>query len=684
VAGAELSREINRAWLGIATQSVFQCLLMKYLEIPASYALVAGDVPRHGRALLGDDFLPLHPEQSDAEILAALRAALADKDALLEKIDRAHARVLRQRSTDAFAGRVLDTFRQALARRAPRPAGPSARATGVAPLPQPDGDSQAGQGIRLSLCMIVRDNAGTIRAALESIRPWVDEMVVVDTGSKDDTPAIAERLGARVFHFPWCDDFSAARNESLRHARGEWVVWMDSDDTIDPDNARRLRELVQKAHDPRVLGYVVSVRCPGPGPEGDSDVTVVQHVKLFRNLPQLRFDGRIHEQVLPAIRALGGEVAWTDLFVVHSGYDHSPEGQKRKLERDLRLLHLELQERPNHPFTLFNLAMTCTDAGRYEDGVRYARGSIAGSAEGSHLRKAYAYLVCCHDKLGQKDAAWQACLEGLGKFPLDDELRFRRGALLQGRGQLKEAAQAYLELLGTREEAHFGSVVDGIAGHLARHNLALVYRDLGDLAGEEQQWRLAVGEKPHYRPGWRGLGDVLVRRGDLDGALAVAEQLMGNGHLRGEGRLIRSAVSSARGDHRAAREELEQALAERPGDTDLLEALCRLLFERGDPAEAERALRELARRCPDNASAQHNLGLVCLRLRRPEEATQAFQEALRLRPDAAHTHLHLGQALKEAGRLAEACAAWEAALRLEPDNQAARAELGQAQGPNAG
>src|SRR5207248_4522288 len=85
----------------------------------------------------------------------------------------------------------------------------------------------------LSLCMIVRDNARTIRACLESIRPWVDEMVVVDTGSQDETPRLAAGLGARLFSFPWCDDFSAARNESLRHARGDWLFWMDSDDTID-------------------------------------------------------------------------------------------------------------------------------------------------------------------------------------------------------------------------------------------------------------------------------------------------------------------------------------------------------------------------------------------------------------------------------------------------------------------
>ena len=90
------------------------------------------------------------------------------------------------------------------------------------------------------------------------------------------------------------------------------------------------------------LAFTMQVHCPGFGDDGepDFDVTMVDHVKLFRNRPDLRFDHRIHEQVLPAIRAAGGEVAWSDLYVVHSGSDQSPAGKAKKLERDLRILHL--------------------------------------------------------------------------------------------------------------------------------------------------------------------------------------------------------------------------------------------------------------------------------------------------------------------------------------------------------
>jgi O-antigen biosynthesis protein len=127
---------------------------------------------------------------------------------------------------------------------------------------------------RLSLCMIVRDAAGTLPACLAGIRPWVDELVIVDTGSLDSTRQIARDHGARLFEFPWCDDFSAARNESLRHARGDWLFWIDADDTIDEVNGRKLRDLASGEHPHQVLGYVLQVHCPGPRQHGANDARV--------------------------------------------------------------------------------------------------------------------------------------------------------------------------------------------------------------------------------------------------------------------------------------------------------------------------------------------------------------------------------------------------------------------------
>src|SRR5262249_46480551 len=126
--------------------------------------------------------------------------------------------------------------------------------------------------IELSLAMIVRDEAPRLAECLASIRPHVDEMVVVDTGSTDRTRDLARDRGARVFEFPWCDDFAAARNASLLPCRGAWIFWMDADDVISAACGRGLRELVRR-HPNRDAAYHVAVRIPaGPGQFSDSVV----------------------------------------------------------------------------------------------------------------------------------------------------------------------------------------------------------------------------------------------------------------------------------------------------------------------------------------------------------------------------------------------------------------------------
>jgi GT2 family glycosyltransferase/tetratricopeptide (TPR) repeat protein/SAM-dependent methyltransferase len=543
--------------------------------------------------------------------------------------------------------------------------------------------------INLSLCMIVRDNASTIAACLDSIKPWVDEMVVVDTGSRDNTPELCRERGARLFHFPWCDDFSAARNESFRHARGEWIFWMDSDDTIGEKSGRKLRELAIGASDPSILGYVMQVHCPGGGEEGRTDVTVVDHVKLIRNRPGLRFEHRIHEQILPAIRRAGGEVAFTDIFVVHSGADHTPKGRERKLKRDFHLLHLDLKDRPDHPFVLFNLGMTHGDAGQHEEAIRALRRSIEVSQPAeSHVRKAYALIIGSYCQLGRYSEAWDACRQGREHFPNDIELLFREGILHHHFHRLSQAAEAYRRVLKPAAERHFTSVDSGISGFKARHNLALVYEDIGQFSAAEEQWRQVVAEAPSYRLGWRGLGEVLLRQQKWEAVAEVAHRLLGGKQLppllHMEGMMLQGHLAEAQGAIPEAGRFFQNAVERWPEDLDARHALCRFLFERGRPAEAKQAIEDLLKRTPDDAAAYQNLGAICSQMDQHGEAVEAFRRSLRFRPDWPVTYLHLARALEACGRTTEAVWAWRGVLRLEPSHPAATQALRRGESGSSG
>ncbi|MCZ2344469.1 MAG: glycosyltransferase [Bacteroidales bacterium] len=487
--------------------------------------------------------------------------------------------------------------------------------------------------IRVSGCLIVRDNAKTIRPCLESLHPWVDELVVVDTGSQDETPAIAAELGARVFHFPWCDDFSAARNESIRYARGSWVFWMDSDDTIDPTNGKRLRDLADQPHPDHVLGYVIRVHCPGPQGVDAGDVTVVDHVKLIRNRPDLRFEHRIHEQILPAIRRAGGDVAWTDLFVVHSGYDHSTAGQARKLDRDLKLLHLDLADRPDHPFTLFNLGMTYADVNRYPEAAGYLEASLRHASSGeSHLRKVYALLAHCEARQGRLDTALAVCQRGLTAFPDDLELLFRTGVLYQELGKVQEAITAYQRVLTCQDDRYFASFDRGIAGYKTRHNLALAYEALDNRLLAEDEWRRVIAEMPGFAPGWRGLSLLLLRYHRLDDVDRLLTALTAQPALAVEYQLLAGRAAALRGMLDQARQHWTQAAKLAPQDPEPHRELARLLAETGQQLDAERALRAWVACAPQDPAAHYTLGLALWRWGQFREAESTLRQVITLHP----------------------------------------------------
>lgn len=495
--------------------------------------------------------------------------------------------------------------------------------------------------IRLSVCLIVRDNARTIRPCLESIAPWVDEIVVVDTGSLDETPDICRELCARVFHWPWQDSFAAGRNESLRHARGEWIFWMDSDDTIPEHCGRKLRELADGPHPDHVLGYVAQVHCPGEDP---TDVTAVDHIKLIRNRSDITFEFRIHEQVLPSIRRAGGQVAWSDLYVVHSGSEHTADVRARKHARDLRLLEMELAERPDHPFVLFNLGMTCADAEQHTRAEKYLRSCLRVSPpQDSHVRKAHALLASVLMRQQRFPAAEEAIKAGLASFPGDKELLFRLGMLQQNSDRCREAIETYEQLLSETRPRQFSSLDLGVTGFKCRHNLALANEACGELDAAAEQWERVTREAPSFGSGWRCLLNLILERGDHQQAERLVEHcaqaIPGTPTLCS----LQSRIAEYAGEFEQAIQHAQRATQLEPADPDLQQELCRLLCHHASASSALPALQRLLELVPDNASAWHNLGITHERLHEWNEAIAAFEQSLRFRPNHPDTQRHLAR-----------------------------------------
>ena len=297
---------------------------------------------------------------------------------------------------------------------------------------------------KVSLCMIVRDEAHHLPDCLATAGDLVDEIIVVDTGSGDATPELARRAGARVYSFVWNDDFSAARNESIRHASGDWIFWLDADDRIDEANRQKLRELFASLSDDNLTYIMIYLALREMGQDKNS---VAHHAKLFRNDPRIRWRYRVHEQILPAIEEAGGRAVSTDIVIHHLGYQ-DPGTVRCKLERNLRLLKLEEADHPGDPLMQFNLGRTVMRLGQLEASLPYLRHAIDKLSPSAAFmtRTAYALSIEALCRLRRSHEAIDICREGRARFPLDPQLLLAEGLVLRDLGD-RAGAIARLERL---------------------------------------------------------------------------------------------------------------------------------------------------------------------------------------------------------------------------------------------
>lgn len=303
---------------------------------------------------------------------------------------------------------------------------------------------------RVSLCMIVRDEEANLRAAVEPLTALVDEIIIVDTGSVDGTVAVAEALGAQVVHFPWCDDFAAARNVGLARATGEWIVWLDADDRVPERTLPALASALLEPADHAVQWCIESQ-------SGAHEPVRFLQLRQFPRRGDVTWRGRIHEEVTSAVRAAG--VAITNepaVVVVHTGY-RDPATLHRKHERNLRLLELEVAERPDSATVRHHLAQMYRLLGRVPEAKATSAcildmEPLTGDERylGLQARVRLAQFAIQEKDIGGAAALLQAALEIVPHFPPAEyalaELRWKQGDYSAATSHCRNVARAQLPL----------------------------------------------------------------------------------------------------------------------------------------------------------------------------------------------------------------------------------------------
>ena len=197
--------------------------------------------------------------------------------------------------------------------------------------------------MKISACYITKNEEKNLRKSIESLQGLVDEIIVVDTGSADKTMLIAENtFKAMVFHEAWQDDFSAPRNKALKHATGDWIIFLDADEYFTQETAQNIRLVIEKIDKTKTNGlliYRVNV-------DEDNDNKILDStfiLRIFRNLRGLGYVGKIHEELRLNGEELTNLVALPPKFLTinHTGYSASKN--RDKAERNLKMLLAEME-----------------------------------------------------------------------------------------------------------------------------------------------------------------------------------------------------------------------------------------------------------------------------------------------------------------------------------------------------
>jgi tetratricopeptide (TPR) repeat protein len=427
--------------------------------------------------------------------------------------------------------------------------------------------------VRLSACLIVRNEAEFLPECLASIAPHVDEIIVVDTGSTDATPEIAARAGARIAHVPWRDDFAAARNESIALATGEWILVLDADERLAPRGGAAIREAIARGgFDCGLLPLHEATRVDAALDEvlsGKARIGEIGHLpRLLRRTPDLRFTGIIHENILPWLRARGMKTRFVPADIVHLGASLEVRTRLSKAQRNSRLLERLADAEPDDPTPLGYLAHDYLELGRIDDARRAVERGWSRLASApphvSVLRLATA-RARLQLEAGDEEGTLRTVAEAEAIDGAHPDFDFLRGTAEEMRAiksadpaarvaGLEAASAAFSAAIARRDHAFMQRFVRGAttwAGLTRRGTTDLL---LGRLQPARASFEAALAVAPDHLEARLGLVECLLEARSYGEVLAGIEPLL-DGHP--DGWLLAAAAADALG----ARDDFRVLLA---------------------------------------------------------------------------------------------------------------------------
>ncbi len=363
--------------------------------------------------------------------------------------------------------------------------------------------------------MIAKNEELTLPQCLASVKDVVDEILVLDTGSTDRTVEIAKQFGAKVYHFEWCNDFSAARNQALKYVTGDWILVLDADETLTPEIVPHLQQAIESDR------YLVINLVRQEVGAAQSPYSLVS--RLFRHHRDIYFSRPYHALVDDSVaQILSQEPDWQigylpGVAILHSGYQKSAIAQKDKFAQAAQTMERFLARYPTDPYVCSKLGALYVEAGQVEQGIELLERGLASQGVNPqvlyelhyHLGIAYNRLPKLEQAIAHYQAAIKSDIYPMLKLGAYNNL----GNLRRATGDLREAKTAYEMAL--QIDSKFA------AGH---YNLGITLKAMGRFQEAIAAYQQAIHLNPEYAEAYQNLGVVLLKLGNVTESLAAFRQ----------------------------------------------------------------------------------------------------------------------------------------------------------------
>jgi tetratricopeptide (TPR) repeat protein len=371
--------------------------------------------------------------------------------------------------------------------------------------------------------MIVKNEAANLARCLSSVCDLVDQLVVLDTGSTDETVAIAESFQAEVHHFAWNNDFSGARNQALQYVKGDWVLVLDADEVLDAEVGPTLKLAMQNEK-----ALVINLVRQEIGAV-QSPYSLVS--RLFRRHPQIYFSRPYHALIDDSVAALlQSEPDWRivtcpDVAILHYGYEPGTIASRNKLEQARAAMSGFLAEHPDDPYVCSKLGALYVEMQEFEQGVKLLqRGVISDQADAPVRYELHYHLGIAYSRL-QRFVEAEHHYRVAASQPILDCLKLgaynNLANLLKAKGDSAGAQSAYQTCLGI--DPNFA------IGHC---NLGLTLKAMGQPEAAIAHYQRAIQLDPNYADAYQNLGVVLLKLGRVAESLDAFQQAVSLHELR--------------------------------------------------------------------------------------------------------------------------------------------------------